>query len=159
MVVQLRRMHDLLLAQLDGGVARETLHSLVRRNEMTAEALNRVKFTWRSPKRNEMLQGIRDCNHFLVTLQQALKMAEPFHKQLRADEMAAVYEVRHSARELFEVLSQYCTCDCDAAHEARLCLRKSYHKDSTHDEVCFQALLYYSPLAPCETTVRVSTSG
>jgi hypothetical protein len=157
MALQLNRMRDALSAQLEGGLTLTGFQTLLQGQRTRAEAMNRVKFTWRRPERNEMLQSIRDCNDWLSKMQQALKTAEPFYRQLRAEEMVALSEVPASAKQLYDVLSQYCTCDCTVAHEARLCLRKSYRQNCTRNEVYFEALIFRSPHTPCETAIRVAT--
>ncbi len=85
--------------------------------------------------------------------------AKPFQRQLRESEMAAVSEVLASAQQLYRVLSQCCTCDCTDVHGAGLCLKKSYHNISLHEEVYFEALIFHKPQADCETGIPGATCG
>jgi hypothetical protein len=64
-VAQLKKVQDRLSAQLEGDMTLTDFHTLAQSQQTPAEAMNWVKFTWKRPKRKEMLQAIIACIDWL----------------------------------------------------------------------------------------------
>ena len=119
------------------------------------ELWNCVKFTWKEPLRNEMLQEIKECNSDIAKLCKSLQSSPPLRNEQRKHRAEAVFRVRKQAQLLHQMLLRHCTCNCPTPHEIRLCLRRCYCEPGATEDTCFEALFLRSSSVQCQTTIRM----
>lgn len=96
----------------------------------------RVKFTWKSPKRNDILINLKSCNDNLDKLTSAAKEARPYHKKQQVRKVHAAWQSRTETQRLFDILTSTCPCSCQPAHRAKLRIKPCTNDDDHVDYGC-----------------------
>ena len=142
----------------------KSLHDELKKHQINSrlegrELWNCVKFTWKEPLRNEMLQEIKECNNDIAKLCASLQSAPPVRKELQKHRAEAVFRVRKQAQLLHQILLRHYTCNCPAPYEVKLCLMRCYCEPGVIDDTCFEALFLRSSSIQCQTTIRMVQEG
>jgi hypothetical protein len=115
----------------------------------------RVKFAWRSPKRNEILNSLKSCNDNLFKLISTVEEAKPYQKKQQVRKVHVAWESRTVAQRLFDVLTSSCTCACQPRHRAKLRIKPCTIDDEDVNYACMLFDISFQRTLNCGRAITV----